>query len=50
MYALYQSVNYLIDNEIEGDFVECGVARWQCYDDCFYSKKQKHHQQKDFFV
>ncbi len=24
-YALYQSVNYIIKNNIEGDFVECGV-------------------------
>jgi O-methyltransferase len=27
MYGLYQSVNYVIDNKIEGDFVECGVWR-----------------------
>jgi hypothetical protein len=27
MFALYQSVNYIIDNDIEGDFVECGVWR-----------------------
>lgn len=25
MYALYQGVNYVIDNNIPGDFVECGV-------------------------
>jgi hypothetical protein len=25
MYALYQSVNYIIKNKIPGDFVECGV-------------------------
>jgi hypothetical protein len=27
MFALYQSVNYVLDNDIEGDFVECGVWR-----------------------
>lgn len=27
MFSLYQSVNYIIDNNIEGDFVECGVWR-----------------------
>lgn len=27
MYALYQSVNYVLDNQIPGDFVECGVWR-----------------------
>lgn len=25
MFALYESVNYVLDNEIPGDFVECGV-------------------------
>lgn len=25
MYALYKAVNYIIDNNIPGDFVECGV-------------------------
>jgi hypothetical protein len=25
MYALYQAVNYIIDAEIPGDFVECGI-------------------------
>ena len=25
LYSLYQSCNYVIDNNIEGDFVECGV-------------------------
>lgn len=25
MYALYQSLNYILENELEGDFVECGV-------------------------
>jgi O-methyltransferase len=27
MFALYQSVNYVLDNSIPGDFVECGVWR-----------------------
>lgn len=27
MYSLYCSVNYVIDNNIKGDFVECGVWR-----------------------
>jgi len=27
MYGLYQSVNYILDNNIPGDFVECGVWR-----------------------
>lgn len=27
LYSLYQSVNYIIDNEVPGDFVECGVWR-----------------------
>lgn len=27
MYSLYCSVNYIIDNNIKGDFVECGVWR-----------------------
>jgi hypothetical protein len=27
MYALYHSVNYVLDSKIEGDFVECGVWR-----------------------
>lgn len=27
MYSLYQSVKYVLDNEIEGAFVECGVWR-----------------------
>jgi hypothetical protein len=27
MYALYQSVNYILDNRLPGDFVECGVWR-----------------------
>ena len=27
MYALYNSVNYVLDNNIQGDFVECGVWR-----------------------
>lgn len=27
LYALYQSVNYILDNQIPGDFVECGVWR-----------------------
>lgn len=26
-YALYNAVNYIIDNDIKGDFVECGVWR-----------------------
>ena len=25
MYSLYSSVNYVLQNNIEGDFVECGV-------------------------
>ncbi|MFW0871384.1 MAG: TylF/MycF/NovP-related O-methyltransferase [Patescibacteria group bacterium] len=27
LYALYKAVNYIIDNNIPGDFVECGVWR-----------------------
>ena len=27
MYALYKSVEYIIKNEIPGDFIECGVWR-----------------------
>jgi hypothetical protein len=27
MYALYTSVNYIIDNDIKGDFIECGVYK-----------------------
>jgi hypothetical protein len=27
MYALYTSVNYIIDNDIPGDFIECGVYK-----------------------
>ena len=27
LYALYQSVHYILDNQIPGDFVECGVWR-----------------------
>ncbi len=27
MYALYQAVRYVVENRIEGDFVECGVWR-----------------------
>jgi len=27
MYALYQSVKYIIDSKVAGDFVECGVWR-----------------------
>jgi O-methyltransferase len=27
MYSLYSSVNYVLDNQIEGDIVECGVWR-----------------------
>lgn len=27
MYALYTSVNYIIDNDIQGDFIECGVYK-----------------------
>jgi len=27
MFSLYQSINYILDNNIEGDFVECGVWR-----------------------
>ena len=27
LYSLYQSVNYVLDNNISGDFVECGVWR-----------------------
>lgn len=27
MYSLYNSVNYVVDNDIKGDFVECGVWR-----------------------
>ena len=27
MYSLYSSVNYVLENNIEGDFVECGVWR-----------------------
>ena len=27
MYALYKSVEYIIKNNIPGDFVECGVWR-----------------------
>ncbi|MFO0322968.1 MAG: TylF/MycF/NovP-related O-methyltransferase [Bacteroidota bacterium] len=27
MYALYNSVNYILNNNIKGDFVECGVWR-----------------------
>jgi hypothetical protein len=27
MYALYGATRYIVDNEIEGDFVECGVWR-----------------------
>lgn len=27
MYSLYSSVNYVLQNNIEGDFVECGVWR-----------------------
>ncbi|MDZ7648860.1 MAG: TylF/MycF/NovP-related O-methyltransferase [Cytophagales bacterium] len=27
MYALYNSVNYILSNNIKGDFVECGVWR-----------------------
>lgn len=27
MYSLYNSVNYVIDNDLPGDFVECGVWR-----------------------
>lgn len=29
-YALYRAVNYVIDNEIPGDLVECGVWRGGC--------------------
>ncbi len=27
MYTLYKSTKYIIENKIEGDFVECGVWR-----------------------
>lgn len=27
MYALYKSVKYIVDNNIKGDFVECGVYK-----------------------
>lgn len=30
MYALYISVEYVLENKIEGDFVECGVWRGGC--------------------
>lgn len=29
-YALYQSVNYIIQNDIPGDFAECGVWKGGC--------------------
>jgi O-methyltransferase len=27
MYALYSATNYIVENELPGDFVECGVWR-----------------------
>ncbi len=30
LFALYQSISYVLNNEISGDFVECGVWRGGC--------------------
>jgi O-methyltransferase len=41
MYSLYQSINYIFRNNIEGDFVECGV--WKGGSSMLMALMLKHH-------